>query len=198
MRTERCFSSNGLLEMLPIYQLKLIILGVYGSAQGMAIAVYTLAFCGTPMNTYGRTNLNYTGSSMRVHSWGLQRASNGIILGLSGNVPINQRIQDQIRLPNTKVSPEIQSPLYYTSQGITLQEFLKVVRSFNSERLLQTVKVKVLSSGKHTRWFLTRRQDGSHAKPGHDITRYHKCWPGMDPTPWTNHLEEHRAKTGEE
>jgi hypothetical protein len=27
----------------------------------------------------GRTNLNYTGSSMRVHSRGLQRASNGII-----------------------------------------------------------------------------------------------------------------------
>jgi hypothetical protein len=34
--------------MLPIYQLKLIILGVYGSAQGMAIAVHTPAFCGTP------------------------------------------------------------------------------------------------------------------------------------------------------
>jgi hypothetical protein len=48
MRTERCFSSSGLLEMLPIYQLRLIILGVYGSAQGMAIAVHTLAFCGTP------------------------------------------------------------------------------------------------------------------------------------------------------
>jgi hypothetical protein len=28
---------------------------------------------------YGRTNLNYTGSSTRVHSCGLQRASNGII-----------------------------------------------------------------------------------------------------------------------
>jgi hypothetical protein len=27
----------------------------------------------------GRTNLNYTGSSTRVHSRGLQRASNGII-----------------------------------------------------------------------------------------------------------------------
>jgi hypothetical protein len=27
----------------------------------------------------GRTNLNYTGSSTWVHSWGLQRASNGII-----------------------------------------------------------------------------------------------------------------------
>jgi hypothetical protein len=51
MRTERCFSSSGLLEMLPIYQLRLIILGVYGLAQGMAIAVHTPAFCGTPMNT---------------------------------------------------------------------------------------------------------------------------------------------------
>jgi hypothetical protein len=27
--------------MLPIYQLRLIILGIYGSAQGMAIAVHT-------------------------------------------------------------------------------------------------------------------------------------------------------------
>jgi hypothetical protein len=46
MRTERCFSSIGLLEMLPIYQLRLIILGVYGSAQDMAIAVHTPAFYG--------------------------------------------------------------------------------------------------------------------------------------------------------
>jgi hypothetical protein len=30
--------------MLPIYQLRLIILGVYGSAQGMAIAVHTPTF----------------------------------------------------------------------------------------------------------------------------------------------------------
>jgi hypothetical protein len=30
-------------------------------------------------NDCGRTNLNYTGSSTRVHSRGLQRASNGII-----------------------------------------------------------------------------------------------------------------------
>jgi hypothetical protein len=29
----------------------LIILGVYGSAQGMAIAVHTPVFCGTPVNT---------------------------------------------------------------------------------------------------------------------------------------------------
>jgi hypothetical protein len=41
MRTERYFSSSGLLEMLPIYQLRLVILGVYGSVQGMAIAVHT-------------------------------------------------------------------------------------------------------------------------------------------------------------
>jgi hypothetical protein len=34
--------------MLPIYQPRLIILGVYGSAQGMVIAVHTPAFCGTP------------------------------------------------------------------------------------------------------------------------------------------------------
>jgi hypothetical protein len=54
MRTERCFSSSGLLEMLPIYQLRLIILEVYGSAQGMAIAVHTPAFCGTPVNTLFR------------------------------------------------------------------------------------------------------------------------------------------------
>jgi hypothetical protein len=54
MRIERCFSSSGLLEMLPIYQLRLIILGVYGSAQGMAIAVYTPAICGTLVNTLFR------------------------------------------------------------------------------------------------------------------------------------------------
>jgi hypothetical protein len=29
------------------------------------------------------------------------------------------------------------------------------------------------------RRFTTRRQDGCHAKPGHDITRYHQCWPGF-------------------
>jgi hypothetical protein len=32
-----------------------------------------------PVDHCGRTNLNYTGSSTRVHSRGLQRASNGII-----------------------------------------------------------------------------------------------------------------------
>jgi hypothetical protein len=41
MRTERCFSSSGLLEVLPMYQLWLTTLGVYGSAQGMTIAVHT-------------------------------------------------------------------------------------------------------------------------------------------------------------
>jgi hypothetical protein len=51
MRTERYFSSSGLLEMLPIDQFRLVILGVYGSAQGMAIVVHTPAFCGTPVNT---------------------------------------------------------------------------------------------------------------------------------------------------
>jgi hypothetical protein len=54
MRTERCFSSSGLLEMLPIYQFRLVILGVYGLAQGMTIAVHTPASCGTPMNTLFR------------------------------------------------------------------------------------------------------------------------------------------------
>jgi hypothetical protein len=34
--------------MLPIDQLRLNILGVDGSAQGMAIAVHTPAFCGIP------------------------------------------------------------------------------------------------------------------------------------------------------
>jgi hypothetical protein len=33
--------------------------------------------------------------------------------------------QDQIRLPHTKVSPEIHSPSHFTSQGITLQGFPK-------------------------------------------------------------------------
>jgi hypothetical protein len=34
--------------MLPIYQLRLSILGVYGSAQGMVIAVHTPAFLRYP------------------------------------------------------------------------------------------------------------------------------------------------------
>jgi hypothetical protein len=34
--------------MLPIYQLRLNILGVYGSAQGMAIAVHTSVFLRYP------------------------------------------------------------------------------------------------------------------------------------------------------
>jgi hypothetical protein len=54
----------------------------------------------------------------------------------------------------------------------------------------------VFGSEKHTRRFTTRRQDGCHAKPGHDITRYHQCWPGTDPVSWTIHLEEYRAKAG--
>jgi hypothetical protein len=34
--------------MLPIYQLRLILLGVYGSAQGMVIAVHTPTFLQYP------------------------------------------------------------------------------------------------------------------------------------------------------
>jgi hypothetical protein len=54
----------------------------------------------------------------------------------------------------------------------------------------------VFGSGKHTRQCTTRRQDRCHAKLGHDITRYHPCWPRTDPIPWTNLLGEHRAKAG--
>jgi hypothetical protein len=45
MRTERCFSSSGLLEMLPMYQLRLTTLGVHGQVQGMNSN--TPVFCGT-------------------------------------------------------------------------------------------------------------------------------------------------------
>jgi hypothetical protein len=48
------------------------------------------------------------------------------------------------------------------------------------------------------RRFTIRRQDGCHAKPGHDITRYHQCWSGTDPIPRTNLLGEHRAKARRE
>jgi hypothetical protein len=58
--------------------------------------------------------------------------------------------------------------------------------------------VMVLAAEKQTRRFITHRQDGCHAKPGHDIIRYHQCWLGTDPIPRTNRLEKHRAKTGEE
>jgi hypothetical protein len=34
------------------------------------------------------------------------------------------------------VSPEIQSPSYFTSQGITLQEFPKVVRSSKFRKII--------------------------------------------------------------
>jgi hypothetical protein len=64
----------------------------------------------------GRTNLNYTGSSTRVPSRGLQRTSNGTIPCSVGLRPDKPPIQDQIRLPHTKVSLEIQSPSYFTSQ----------------------------------------------------------------------------------
>jgi hypothetical protein len=53
-----------------------------------------------------------------------------MVATIQGNRCDKPPIQDQIRLPHTKVSPEIQSPSYFTLQGITLQEFLKVVRSF--------------------------------------------------------------------
>jgi hypothetical protein len=56
----------------------------------------------------------------------------------------------------------------------------------------------IFGSGKHTRCFKTRGQDGCYVKPGHDITQYHLYWLEMGPIPRTNHLEEHRAKTGEE
>jgi hypothetical protein len=56
----------------------------------------------------------------------------------------------------------------------------------------------VFGSGIPMRRFKIRRQDGCHAKPGHDITRYHQCWLGTDPIPRTNRLEEYRAKAGEE
>jgi hypothetical protein len=82
--------------------------------------------------------------------------------------------------------------------GITLQEFSKAVRSSNLEKLLQTVRVMVFSSGKTYAMITARRQDGCHAKPKHDITRYHQYWSGMDPIPRTNLLEKHRAKAREE
>jgi hypothetical protein len=44
--------------------------------------------------------------------------------------------RDRIRLPHTKVSPEMQSPSYFTSQGITLQEFPKVVLSFTFSKII--------------------------------------------------------------
>jgi hypothetical protein len=56
----------------------------------------------------------------------------------------------------------------------------------------------VFCSGKTYAMITARHQDGCHAKPGHDITRYHQGWSGTDPIPRTNHLEEHRAKIGEE
>jgi hypothetical protein len=56
----------------------------------------------------------------------------------------------------------------------------------------------VFSSGKIYAMITAPRQDGCHAKPGHDITRDQQYWPGTDPIPRTHLLEEHRAKTGEE
>jgi hypothetical protein len=40
-----------------MYQLQLTTLGVDGLAQGMAIAVHTPAFCGTPVNTLFRRRM---------------------------------------------------------------------------------------------------------------------------------------------
>jgi hypothetical protein len=75
--------------------------------------------------------------------------------------------------------------------------FLKQYEVLNLEKLLQNVKAMILGSGKTYAMITARRQDGCHAKPEH-ITRYHQHWPGTDPIPRTNHLEEHRAKAREE
>jgi hypothetical protein len=54
--------------MLPICQLRLIILGIYGSAQGMAIAVHTPAFCGTPREyVVSITYVNVVYTAVIVH-----------------------------------------------------------------------------------------------------------------------------------
>jgi hypothetical protein len=66
------------------------------------------------------------------------------------------------------------------------------------EKRLQTVIVMVFSSGKKYAMITTCCQDRCRAKSGHDITRYHQCWPRTDPIPRTNLLEEHRAMTGKE
>jgi hypothetical protein len=44
------------------------------------------------------------------------------------------------------VSPEIQSPSYFTSQGITLQEFPTIVQSFKFRETLQTIEFMVLAA----------------------------------------------------
>jgi hypothetical protein len=97
-----------------------------------------------------------------------------------------------------KVSPEIQSPSYFTLQGLHYKSFQKQYEVPNLEKLLQTVRVMVFSSGKTYAMITARRQDRCHAKPGHDITRYYPCWLGTDPIPRTNLLEEHKAKAGKE
>jgi hypothetical protein len=56
----------------------------------------------------------------------------------------------------------------------------------------------VFSNGKTYVMITARRHDRCHAKPRHDISRYHQCWSGTDPIPRTNLLEEHRAKAGKE
>jgi hypothetical protein len=45
------------------------------------------------------------------------------------------------------VSPEIQSPSYFTSQGITLQKFPEVVLNSSFSKIITTINVKVLGSG---------------------------------------------------
>jgi hypothetical protein len=55
----------------------------------------------------------------------------------------------------------------------------------------------VFSSGKTYAMITARCQEKSHAKPRHDITRYHQCWSRTDPIPRTNLLEEHSAKARE-
>jgi hypothetical protein len=92
------------------------------------------------------------------------------------------------------VSPEIQLPSYFTSQIFILQ----VSKSSISSKLIEiiTKQFKVSSSRQRNLKYdnYTHRQYGHHAKPWHDITRYDQCWPGTDPTPQTNHREEHRAR----
>jgi hypothetical protein len=63
----------------PRYSLSLVFpLSASTGFSGGALSTSFLRTCALP-RCCGRTNLNYTGSSTRVHSRGLRRTSNGII-----------------------------------------------------------------------------------------------------------------------
>ena len=68
-----------------------------------------------------QNHLNYPGSSalaIIIRQYRLKRTSNGTIIGLSGNVPIQPPVLGSNKPTRTKASPEILQPYIFYKTGI--------------------------------------------------------------------------------